>query len=96
MLTEQIAVTILVTDALEALGVAYAIGGSFASAEDTVLAKLEWYRMGGEVSDRQWRDLLGVLEVQGDRLDRAYMRRMALSLGVADLLSRAFEETAWA
>jgi hypothetical protein len=181
MLTEQIAVTILVTDALEALGVAYAIGGSFASAlvvdlhqdqagpfaqalgpdfyadaemmrhairqrssfnlvhlatmfkvdlfvarerdfdraqlarrqlhllsedperyayvasaEDTVLAKLEWYRMGDEVSDRQWRDLLGVLEVQGDRLDRAYMRRMALSLGVADLLSRAFEETAWA
>ncbi|HJS17342.1 MAG TPA: hypothetical protein VJ785_01240 [Anaerolineales bacterium] len=26
------------------------------SPEDTVLAKLEWYRMGGEVSDRQWRD----------------------------------------
>lgn len=25
-----------------------------ASAEDTVLAKLEWYRRGGEVSERQW------------------------------------------
>jgi len=26
------------------------------SPEDTILAKLEWYRMGGEVSERQWRD----------------------------------------
>jgi hypothetical protein len=63
-----------------------------ASAEDIVLAKLEWYRLGGEVSDRQWRDVLGVIQVQGDRLDRAYARDMAAGLGVTDLLSRAFEE----
>lgn len=190
MLPEQIAVTLLVTDALEALGVPYAIGGSFAgavhgvmratmdadllaglrrkdvapliqalgdlfyadaemmreaigrhgsfnlihlesvfkvdvfvarprdfdraqlarrqlhllsedperrayvaTAEDTVLAKLEWHRMGGEVSDRQWRDALGVLKVQGPRLDLAYMRHMAAGLGVKDLLERALEES---
>ena len=64
-----------------------------ASAEDTVLAKLEWYRMGGEVSDRQWRDALGVLKVQGLRLDLAYMRHMAAGLGVKDLVERALEES---
>jgi hypothetical protein len=65
-----------------------------ASAEDTILAKLEWYRIGGEGSDRQWRDALGVLKVQGLRLDLAYMHQMAAGLGVKDLLERALEESA--
>jgi hypothetical protein len=65
-----------------------------ASAEDIVLAKLEWYRQGGEASERQWRDVLGVLKVQGERLDRDYLLGMAAELGVTDLLLKAFEETA--
>ena len=64
----------------------------FASAEDTVLAKLDWYRKGGCVSDRQWRDLLGVLKVQAGALDRAYLVHWAGELDVADLLRRALDE----
>ncbi len=60
-----------------------------ASAEDTVLAKLDWYRAGGEVSEQQWRDVLGIIEVQRGRLDVDYLRPMAESLGLTDLLDRA-------
>ena len=62
---------------------------SVASPEGTILNKLEWYRMGGEVSDRQWNDILGVLKVQGTNLDMAYLQRWAVSLNVTDLLERA-------
>lgn len=64
----------------------------FSSAEDIILAKLEWYRLGDEVSDRQWNDVLGILRVQGDRLDRTYLREMAFDLGIQDLLERAESE----
>jgi len=63
-----------------------------ASPEDTVLSKLEWYRLGDEASDRQWRDVLGVLKTQQSRLDRPYLEKWATELGVADLLHRAWEE----
>jgi hypothetical protein len=59
------------------------------SPEDTILRKLEWYRLGGEVSDRQWNDILGVIQTQGPRLDLAYLRQWAREIGVDDLLARA-------
>jgi hypothetical protein len=65
-----------------------------ASAEDNVLAKLEWYRMGGEVSERQWRDVLGVLKAQSTKLDVGYLRQWAAALNIADLLENALIETA--
>jgi hypothetical protein len=62
-----------------------------ASAEDTVVAKLDWFRRGGERSERQWSDVVGVLRVARD-LDEAHLRRGAAELGVADLLDRALAE----
>ncbi len=68
-------------------------GGFFvASAEDTVLAKLEGFRLGGETSERQWWDIVGVLRVGADA-DRAYMNRWSAALGVSDLLERALADT---
>ncbi|MCS7055413.1 MAG: hypothetical protein NZM18_04465 [Thermoflexales bacterium] len=63
----------------------------FAGPEDVILAKLEWYRLGGEVSERQWRDVLGVLKVCAGDLDLDYPRRWAAELNVEDLLERALE-----
>lgn len=60
--------------------------------EDIVLQKLRWFRLGNEVSDRQWRDIVGILLVQGDSLDRDYLRRGAATLGVQDLLTRAVSD----
>lgn len=62
------------------------------SPEDAVLTKLEWYRAGNDVSERQWNDVLGVLKVQGELLDRAYLHYWAALLGIADLLERAVKE----
>jgi hypothetical protein len=63
-----------------------------ASAEDTLLAKLEWFRAGGEVSDRQWADVVGVLKSRGPQIDQDYLRRWAATLSVSDLFERALRE----
>jgi hypothetical protein len=61
-----------------------------ASAEDTILEKLVWYKRGGQVADKQWSDVLGVATTIS--LDREYLRRWAPELGVADLLERLLDE----
>lgn len=67
------------------------VSAKFASPEDTILSKLEWYRMGGEVSERQWRDILGVLKTRAGELDLAYLKKWAADLKVTDLLERALQ-----
>jgi hypothetical protein len=64
------------------------------TAEDVILLKLEWYRLGGESSQTQWNDVLGVLDRQGTTLDQTYLDRWAEALNVADLLRRARQESA--
>jgi hypothetical protein len=61
--------------------------------EDILLQKLRWFRMSGDTSERQWRDVLGIVRVQGGKLDRDYLRTQAPVLGVGDLIERALSET---
>jgi hypothetical protein len=63
-----------------------------ASAEDTIVTKLEWFEKGGRGSDRQWRDVLGVMKVGRDRLDRALLDRNGRQFGVESLLAQALRE----
>ena len=64
------------------------------SPEDTILRKLEWFRRGGEVSERQWQDVLSILAAARGQLDETHLDRWAPELGIADLLDRARRETA--
>ena len=70
------------------------ISAKFASPEDTILSKLEWYCMGGRVSERQWRDVLGFMKTRAGELDLDYLRKWAGELKVADLLERTLQESA--
>ncbi len=62
------------------------------SAEDTVLRKLLWFRAGGEVSSKQWRDVVEVLRVSGAGMERGYLELWAKKLRIDDLLARADSE----
>lgn len=56
------------------------------------ISLLEWYRMGGEVSDHQWCDVLGVMKTRAGEQDHDYLRKWAVELQVVDLLERALKE----
>lgn len=62
-----------------------------ASAEDAVLSKLVWYRRGGEISDRQWNDVLGIAQTR--QLDWGYLSSWASPLGVESLLDKLRTES---
>ncbi len=62
------------------------------SPEDVILNKLQWYQGGGEVSEQQWKDVLGVLKVQGPKLDLEYLKYWASRLNLTELLSRSYDD----
>ncbi len=63
------------------------------SAEDQILRKLAWHRAGGMVSDRQWRDILGLIAVQGESLDFVYLRTTAAEVELTENLEIAFGDS---
>lgn len=62
-----------------------------ASAEDTILSKLEWFRLGNETSERQWDDVVRVMKILGNKADLDYLKRNAADLNVSDLLQRLLD-----
>jgi len=54
-----------------------------------VLRKLLWFRDGGEVSDKQWRDIVSVLQISAEKMDQTYLTTWASRLNLGELLERA-------
>ena len=84
---------------LQSIGESPSEKAYISTVEDIILAKLEWYQNGGATSERQWRDILGVLRIQADRINLDDLYKWAKCLGVTALLERALMEvgitTAW-
>jgi hypothetical protein len=66
---------------------------NFSSPEDTILQKLLWHRMSEKLSDRQWRDILGILKLQKPVLDLAYLQQWASDLQLSEDLAQALIES---
>ncbi|MCZ2154906.1 MAG: nucleotidyltransferase family protein [Bryobacterales bacterium] len=64
----------------------------FVTPEDILLAKLHWYREGGEISEVQWRDIRGIVRACGKNLDREYLLQSAAVLGLRAQLAKALDE----
>ena len=74
-----------------------ALGGepiecAVATAEDTILRKLQWYRLGGETSERQWNDVRSIVNARKHSLDRDYLQRWAAELKIDYLLGKLLAE----
>jgi hypothetical protein len=64
----------------------------FVTPEDILLAKLYWFRLGGEMSEVQWRDVIGLVRGCSATLDRGYLELAASKLAIESLLHRSLSE----
>lgn len=62
------------------------------AAEDQVLRKLDWFRQGGSMSERQWRDVVGILRIHRASMDLVYLQESAGEVGLADDLGEALRQ----
>ncbi len=63
-----------------------------ATAEDIIIHKLYWYQLSGSTSERQWHDVLGVIQVQGDQLDYVYLKQTAQQREVSELVEQILKD----
>jgi hypothetical protein len=63
-----------------------------ASPEDIILHKIRWFVSGGKVSDRQWNDIVKVIEIQLGKLDTEYLVKWARYFEIGHLLKEAFDQ----
>ena len=78
---------------LERLGGGKSIEVRIATAEDSIISKLEWFRLTNETSERQWDDVCRLIKLLSTQADVSYLHRAAESVGVGDLLQRLLEES---
>lgn len=77
----------------ETIGTTRTLEVPIATAEDSIISKLEWYRLTEETSERQWNDVTRLARLLGDHLDITYLRQAANTVGVRDLLDRLLNQT---
>jgi hypothetical protein len=76
----------------ETLGSMPTLTVRIATAEDSIVSKLEWYRKTNETSDRQWDDVTRLIRLLGSDADLGRLTAMSESVGVDDLLRRLLQE----
>jgi hypothetical protein len=75
------------------LGESRTVAVSIATAEDSIVSKLEWFRLTNETSERQWDDVTKLIKLLGGDTDIEYLQAASESVGVADLLERLLEQS---
>jgi len=73
---------------MQRLGESRFVDLPIATAEDSIISKLEWYGLTNEMSERQWDDVSRLIDLLGKDIDHEYLRRAAQSVGVEKLLTR--------